>query len=121
MKLGVLSLTLIAIGSLSNAAVADISGGPVFSGDQNYVRCMAFNAGPGNATITGHEITDGVTAVALDYDICGTTLRAGKLCVIGAPARNIAYSCRFQASGGVLRGVIAVYKGNYVRHSSDLR
>lgn len=121
MKLRLLSFTMLAIGCLSNGATADVSGGPVFFGGEGYVRCMVFNAGPGNATITGNEITTGGVPIDLDFDSCGTTLRAGKLCVIGGPAAAVAHSCRIQASGGVLRGVIAVYQGNFVRHSSDLR
>ncbi len=121
MTLRSLFFSMVAIGCLSSAAAADISGGPVFFGGEGYVRCMVFNAGPGNATITGNVITTGGDPIALDFDTCGTTLRAGKLCVIGGPVAAVAHSCRIQATGGVLRGVVTVYQGNFVRHSSDLR
>lgn len=122
MKLRLLFASLLTLGLPGNGAFADISGGPVYAGDQTYVRCMVYNAGPGTATITGNFITTGGEPIVLDADSCGATLAPGKLCVIAGLVGDTAHACRIRGSGGVLRGTIAVYvDGNLVRHSADLR
>lgn len=125
MKSHLMLIGLFALGFSSTAAMADISGGPVFNGGntQLQVRCMVFNAGPGVATLGNKAITTGGTPVTLTFNSCGASLAAGKLCVIAVtPVAQVAHSCKFVTSGGELRGTIAVYgNGDQLRHSSDMR
>jgi hypothetical protein len=116
---------LLGLIGMSSSAFADLAGGPVFAGGgrQGQVRCMVFNAGPGTATITSHSITTGGSPVPLSFDSCGTTLASRRLCVLAAaPVEQVAHACRVVATGGALRGTIAVYSdSDAMLHSSDLR
>ena len=125
MKHKILSAACLALTLSGGVALADISGGPVYSGggSQTRVRCIVFNAGPGNANIASNVITTGGNPVVLTDDSCGPTLAAGKACVISyAPAQQVAHSCKINANGGVLRGTVVVYGStDRVLHSADLR
>jgi len=125
MKIWSIFVGLLGLAVLSSVALADISGGPLFSGGgtQVAVRCMVFNAGPGRATFTARQITTGGTPVILTFDSCGATLGVGRACVIAAsPVAQVVHSCRFVTTGGNLRGTIAVYGAtDDMLHSSDMR
>ena len=79
MKIRSMFVGLLAVAGSSSLALADISGGPVFSSGVVNVRCMVFNDGPGTATITSNVITTGGTPIELNYDVCGATLPSGKI------------------------------------------
>jgi hypothetical protein len=125
MKIRPMFVGLLVLAGLSSVALADISGGPVFEGGgrQEVVRCMLFNAGPGTATITSHEIATGGTPVSLAENSCGATLAAKHTCIISAVSVELgAHTCRFETNGGNLRGIIAVYgASDNMLHSSDMR